>query len=103
MKFLFVLLACIIAFALMVTMSMRRYESVENLYLEQIRIEAETVHSYRRILTNTNLSSEQQLSRLRAINEIHASSVADQMNAVFSAHHKKLPDIWKELQPSNSH
>jgi hypothetical protein len=85
--------------SLLAEYSMKRF--AEGLYLSQIENEAGMVRVYARILRNRSLSSDQKLTSLSNLNNIHISSVAGQMDLVFHAYHKNLPSVWDELSSYN--
>jgi hypothetical protein len=70
----------------------------EDLYLRQISLDADMVNSYGRVLNDTNLSQNLKLHRLDIINSTYATSIGAEMDLVFQAYGRKIPDVRKQLK-----
>jgi hypothetical protein len=94
------LVICVIVFAIFALVlgseyTMKQFE--EGMYLKQIEIEAGMACSYARILKNPTQTSEEKLRLLSQLSDTHISALTNQIALVFPAHHRELPEVWKEL------
>jgi hypothetical protein len=96
----FHLIICIVVFAILALAlgaeyTMKQFE--QDMYLKQIENEAGMARSYARILKNPTKTSEEKLRLLSQLSDTHISALTNQIALVFPAHHRELPEVWKEL------